>query len=93
MRDFASIWVILMLIKIGTYSKDLKDQERLKGPKRPKPASLKCERLGFRALSPTRKPKSLARPVPTLFPKLYIFSKWIKLPPQFECLRAALLLA
>ena len=55
-----------MLIKVGTYSKDLKDRKRLKGPKRPKPASLKCERLGFRALSPTRKPKSLARPVPTL---------------------------
>ena len=27
------------------------------------------------------------------FPELYIFTLWIKIPPQFECLRAALLLA
>ena len=71
--DFASIWVILKLVKIIIFSKDQKSYKKPeKARKSPKPEKArkpekpKVARLGFRALNPTRKPESLARPVQTI---------------------------
>ena len=55
--------VLLRAKKVEKARKSLKMPKAWKGPK---PESLKVPRLGFWPANPTRKPKSLARPVPTL---------------------------